>query len=382
MRNSWLRERGEVAVEYVVAGVALIALIGGVLATTSVGTYVSQSFGYVFCEAAAVVDGRTCAPPSFTDSSSIDTSMEELSPEEQAYAGDYVALGDSYSSGEGADDYIDGTNDDNHYTKWAADKLWGWNAVFGTPNNNICRRSENAYSAHVYSQGDFNGEYIFGACSGAITTNYFEDNNKDNDGEGPQREHITKDTSLITLSMGGNDFGFSDIMSDCVISGITTSAAKCGSEESTQAAYASVDAKVDELVTMYQQMGEDAPDDARILIVGYPRMFPDPPTGPTWGMSINSQRWINDELLGYANDTVQRAMADSGVDNLEFVDVSESLDGHEAGTSEPWMHDLKPGFDGDSKIPVSNNSYHPTSEGQNAIGAIVQDAVVNGGEKP
>lgn len=366
MRSNCRSEHGAVSVEYVGVGVALIVLVTA-LALSGVGGSISKSFGYVFCTAASVVDGRSCEKP-------ISEATDTRSPKEIAESGDYVALGDSYSSGEGADDYVDNTNSDDATKKAINDlpiDLWP-----GEPHNNICRRSANAYSATVYQQGDFEGDYIFGACSGGIASDYYENNHSGNDDEGPQRDLITEDTSLITISMGGNDFGFANTVAACVQRGLGLGGA-CGTEEDSVTTKAAIDDKLDELVQLYQDLENDAPDDARIVIVGYPRLFPEDPTGPTWGIAERDQPWIND-MGTYANRALQRAIAESGTD-VEFVDVTEALSGHESGTAEPWLHDLEFGVDGGNwHKPVSNNSYHPTAEGQNAIAAIVQQQIEEG----
>lgn len=370
MRTNKRNEDGAVSVEYVGVSVALIILVSA-LAMSGVGESAAKSFSYVFCKAAAVVDGRACDAPSSSDN----TNGEGLTPQEQATSGDYVALGDSYSSGEGADDYVDNTNSDDATKEFWNDApidLWP-----GEPHNNICRRSANAYSATIAEQNDFKGDYIFGACSGGITDDYYGDNHSENDGEGPQRDHITEDTSLITMSMGGNDFGFGDIVAGCVVGSTTMGlAGSCGPDASA-ATKAGIDAKVDALIKLYQDVEADAPDDARILIVGYPQLFPDNPSGLPLAITNDNQRWIN-EMGDYANQAIQRAITESGTD-VEFVDVSNALEGHEVGTDEPWIHDLKFGIDGGwIKPPVSNNSFHPTSDGQNAIAVRVQQQIEEG----
>ena len=367
MRSNSRSEHGAVSVEYVGVGVALIVLVTA-LALSGVGGSISKSFGYVFCTAASVVDGRSCEKPA---SETTDT----RTPKEIAESGDYVALGDSYSSGEGADDYVDNTNSDDH-TKQAIND-WPVDLWPGDPHNNICRRSANAYSATVYDQGDFQGDYVFGACSGGITDDYYEDNQGGNEGEGPQRDHITEDTSLITISMGGNDFGFGDTVAGCVISGSTYGGAGACGDDASDDVKAAIDDKVDDLIKLYQDLEADSPDDARILIVGYPQLFPDNPSGLPLAITNNDQKWLN-EMGDYANLAIQRAIRESGT-NVEFVDVTRALEGHEVGTDESWIHDLKAGIDGGwLKPPVSNNSFHPTSEGQNAIAAIVQQQVEEG----
>lgn len=369
------RERGQAAVDYVGAMVIVVVIITALFMTGAVSS-AGRHIAWGLCTVAAPFTGADCERPGdVTSGAPGDTSEPSLS--DQAYAGDYVALGDSYSSGEGAGDYVDNTNSDDATKQWFNDlpiDLWP-----GDPHVNICRRSANAYSGYVYANGDFAGNYVFGACSGAITTDYYEDNHGGNEGEGPQRDHITENTSLITLSMGGNDFGFGNVMAECVKRGLGLGAA-CG-PDATAETQAAIDAKIEKLIQMYRDLEADAPDGARILVVGYPRLFPEDPTGPTWGIAQRDQGWLN-EMGAYVNDAIRTAIAESGT-RIEFVDVTDALAGHESGTSDPWLHDLTFGVDGGNwLVPVSNNSYHPTAEGQQAIGAIVHDAVVNGGERP
>lgn len=375
MRARAVPERGQATIDYVGAVVVVVVVITALFATGAAAS-IGRQIAWGVCSAAAPLTGAECESPS-SSGATASGNPSELSPADQAYAGDYVALGDSYSSGEGADDYVDNTNSDDATKQWIDDlpvDLWP-----GDPHVNVCRRSANAYSSYVFANGDFAGDYVFGACSGAISSDYYEDNHSGNEGEGPQREHITDDTSLITLSMGGNDFGFGDVMAECVKRGLGLGAA-CG-PDATADAQDDIDAKVDELIQMYRDLEADAPDDARILVVGYPRLFPEDPTGPTWGIAQRDQTWIND-LGTYANDAIRRAIAESGT-RIEFVDVTDALAGHESGTDDPWLHDLKFGVDGGNwLVPVSSNSYHPTADGQEAIGEIVQDAVVNGGDRP
>ena len=260
-RGRGRHERGQGSLEY--GGLVLLAaiLVGGIVYATGWGHPIRESVESSICEIVSGGSGNCGFPET------------GLSPEEQATAGDYVALGDSYSSGEGADDYLEGTNDDEA-TKEAINDFNGW-LWPGDPHNNICRRSANAYSAGVYGSFDFEGDYIFGACSGGVVTDYYQDNTSDNEGEGPQRDHITDDTSLITMGMGGNDFGFGSVMKSCVLGG------SCATEEHAEEVDADIDAEIDTLAQLYRDMEADAPPGARILIVGYPQMFPDQRTSPT-----------------------------------------------------------------------------------------------------
>lgn len=354
-------EHGQGALEY--TGIVVIAalLVGALLYGTGWGQPVADTVSAKLCE---ITGGSDCG------------SAEDLpggpTPEEQATSGDYVALGDSYSSGEGAEDYVEGTDSDEA-TKQAIDDFGGGWLWPGDPHNNICRRSNNAYSNGVYQAFDFEGDFVFGACSGAITDDYYEDNSGGNEGEGPQREHLDENTSLVTISMGGNDFGFGDVVGGCVTG-------SCATEEGAAEADEKIRDEAEQLVQLYQDLQEDAPN-ARILIVGYPQLFPDPEDITNGGDSFISpeeQEWLN-ERGRVANQAIQDAIAESGTD-VEYVDVTEALQGHEVGTDDPWIHDLDVGVDGgDWTKPVSRNSFHPKAAGQEAISRIVQQHVRTGG---
>jgi len=359
-RGRGRHERGQGSLEY--GGIVLVAaiLVGAIVYGTGWGHPIRESVESSICEIVSGGSGNCGFPET------------GLSPEEQATAGDYVALGDSYSSGEGADDYLEGTNDDEA-TKEAINDFNGW-LWPGDPHNNICRRSANAYSAGVYGSFDFEGDYIFGACSGGVVADYYQDNTSDNEGEGPQRDHITDDTSLITMGMGGNDFGFGSVMKSCVLGG------SCATEEHADEVDADIDAEIDTLAQLYRDMEADAPPGARILIVGYPQMFPDQEditNGSDSFISEDEQGWLNDRGE-HANWAIQEAIRRSGT-NVESVDVTDALSGHEVGTDDPWISDLDFGIDGGEWLnPTSRNSFHPNADGHAAISLIVQQHVRSG----
>ncbi len=117
----------------------------------------------------------------------------------------YVALGDSYSSGEGVPAFTDGTEDDLPLGLFGANK---------------CHRSaQGSYSQLIVDKPPARVNLTpatFAACSGAVSADVLEPNPKNN-GEPAQIDHVNQFTDLITLSMGGNDIGFSDIAIACLI---------------------------------------------------------------------------------------------------------------------------------------------------------------------
>src|SRR5436189_3355788 len=89
-----------------------------------------------------------------------------------ALADQYVALGDSYSSGTGTRTYFDST----------------------------CQKSVYAYP-YLLSQQRANTQLVFSACSGAKTADVLNN----------QVSSLTSGTAIVTITIGGNDAGFSSV---------------------------------------------------------------------------------------------------------------------------------------------------------------------------
>jgi lysophospholipase L1-like esterase len=302
----------------------------------------------------------------------------------------YVALGDSFSSGEGATGtWPPGTNNPNYI-----DNL-GSPASTDDPNNNMCHRSTKSYALDLYSTtlaADPNLSMVYASCSGAITQDFYtkydqkphggfypHTNQKKPDsphnGEIGQLNHVTKDTSLVTLTIGGNDLGFSDILKACVTGSTTDCVAKDAS--AIRAAHEMKSKGV--LVNVYRDIKTRAPG-ARIMVLGYPRFFPTDSTnlecsGITSSVHLNSQEmnWLNSRV-SVANDLIQSAVKESGV--AEYVDVYNAFNGREICSSSNTNN-----WDMNGLItqPVrqwppldsSQESFHPNPAGHKAEAVIL-----------
>lgn len=103
----------------------------------------------------------------------------------------YVALGDSYSAGEGAPPFMQGTDGPGDF----------------------CHRSASAYS-QVLGQA-YNIKPRFYACSGATTADI---TSQPRFGEPPQvtEPGVDSTASLVTMTIGGNDAGFAYLLTKCI----------------------------------------------------------------------------------------------------------------------------------------------------------------------
>ena len=227
----------------------------------------------------------------------------------QAAPGDhYVALGDSYASGVGAGSYIS--------------------------SSGSCDRSTAAYPA-LWAAAHTPAAYVSVACSGATTGSVV----------GSQLSALSSTTTLVSITVGGNDVGFSSIMETCALQG--TSA--CVS--AVQAAENKVQTTLPGLLnTVYGDISAAAPH-ARVVVLGYPVFY----QLNTFciGLSDTSHAKI-DEGINLLDGVLNTVASQHG---FTFADVRSAFVGHQlcsGGTK--WLHALN--------FTDITESYHPTADGQ------------------
>ena len=235
----------------------------------------------------------------------------------------YVALGDSYSSGEGAPAVVkDSTGRDRSLF------------ISGTSDpGNHCHRSTEAYPVKVWRQLGADWALQFGACSGAKIANY---DVKQQANVPAQKDGFVHDADLVTISMGGNDASFADILSDCVLLGLhgLSHAHPCTSAFSKVIDAALFDMSAG-LPTLYRRLRERVNPGGRVIVLGYPQFFPsDPPdscsTGAAGSFFRQDMQWMNRSVLR-ANALIVESAAKAGI---SYVDVTGLF------TSGGQRHDL------------------------------------------
>ncbi|MER7903986.1 SGNH/GDSL hydrolase family protein [Streptomyces sp. NPDC048556] len=227
---------------------------------------------------------------------------------ESAAAVDYVALGDSYSSGVGAGSYDSASGD--------------------------CKRSTRAYPA-LWKAANNPATFAFTACSGART----------GDVTAGQLGPLNSATDLVSISIGGNDAGFADVMTTCVLQ----SEATCLNRIATARAY--VDSTLPgKLDSVYSAISAKAPS-ARVVVLGYPRFYQ---LGGSCiaGLSEKERTAING-AADYLNAATAKRAADHG---FTFGDVTSTFTGHEICSGSAWLHSV-------NWLNIGE-SYHPTAAGQ------------------
>jgi lysophospholipase L1-like esterase len=220
----------------------------------------------------------------------------------------YVALGDSYASGYGAG---------------------------GTELNSTCKTNTNAYP-ELYAKAT-GATLDFQACSGAKIETVLDD----------QLETLSASTNLVSVTVGGNDTGFADVMDTCV----RKSEAECRKKvtEGEDIARNTLPGALDNL---YSTIKSKAPK-ARVVALGYPHIYK---LGGSclFAPSDTSRGYVNegaDVLAGVIKDAAARA-------GFTYVDVRDSFAGHEVCSGNDWIHGVELGD--------INMSFHPNQAGQQA----------------
>ncbi|MDT4916815.1 MAG: hypothetical protein QOH89_1515 [Pseudonocardiales bacterium] len=231
-------------------------------------------------------------------------------PAAQAAGANYVALGDSYASGVGSGSY--------------------------TSASGSCLRSTLA-AAQLWANAHAPSSFKFVACSGAKTT----------DVNANQLSALSASTTLVSITIGGNDVGFSSVMTDCVLYSTDTCVSEVNAAENK--ARTQLPGWLD---TTYNGIRSRAPN-ARVVVVDYPRFY----HVGVWycvGLSDTSRAKIN-EGADVLDGVIQAAAARHG---FSFADVrSRFAAGHEiCDGSSSWLHSVDWGN--------ITQSYHPTAEGQ------------------
>jgi lysophospholipase L1-like esterase len=200
-------------------------------------------------------------------------------------------------------------------------------------------------------------------------------------GEPPQTDRINAGTSLITFSIGGNDAGFSHVLVGCVVKLPFSSGCENQGPDITRRMLA---LRVD-LKNVLDTVVRRAPL-ARILVMGYPRLFSEVSGSRLDNLSVSDQQWLNaqgrdlDELIRQVVvDADRRIVAAGGRGSVEFVDAYNAFAGHEVGSAEPYVNGL--GLDLLDMVAEAQ-SFHPDAAGYQHLAALIDAQIKAGPGRP
>jgi len=235
----------------------------------------------------------------------------------QGAATEYVALGDSFASGVGSRTYY--------------------------ADSGSCYRSPKAYP--VIDAARISATLSFKACSGAQTGGVLNN----------QLGTLGTDTDYVTVQVGGNDAGFSSVITTCAQ---PSWASNCNAAIDKAQAFirAMLPGRLD---NVYSSIHAKAPN-ASVVVVGYPRLFN--------GQDCNAGTWFSPAEMTRLNATADllnsttKSRADAQGD--AFVNPTNAYLGHAVCDAAEWVNGLA--------NPI-RESYHPNVKGYGAYADLVDD---------
>jgi lysophospholipase L1-like esterase len=219
----------------------------------------------------------------------------------------YVALGDSYSSGLGAGNYSGGS----------------------------CERSARAYPA-LWAAAHHPVSYASRACADATTSSVISG----------QLAWLGRGTTLVSLTIGGNDAGFVHVMTTCVLlpTSFCASAVK-GAESKIRS---SLPGELDKVLAA---ISARAPG-ARVVVLGYPDPYDLSKSSSCVGLSTTDRTDLN-QAANQLDGQIRAAAARHGD---VFADVRPAFAGHQICDSGRWLNSV-------NWLDIGA-SYHPNATGQ------------------
>ncbi|MBP7760202.1 SGNH/GDSL hydrolase family protein [Candidatus Saccharibacteria bacterium] len=325
-----------------------------------------------------------------------------------AHGMEYLALGDSYSSGEGEYDesyYVIGTNGN------------GKGVIgFDTGIDNFPYASEKCHvstRSYSYQLADLAGigSTVFHnmACSGGKTKDilgvkdgryngnndiFFDLQKSDLEfmqsraqnnfvpGRTAQIEFIkTYKPRVATIGIGGNDIGFGDKLKDCLGAGTCSYV-----NDLRQYTGLEIKALYKKLVDTYQKLHNASPT-TRFYVIGYPDVISDDSVcAPNVRLNAD-ERYFAKQVVSYLDTVIQSAADTVG---FTYLDIKDSLAGDrlcdlsfggkavqglvagddQGPTIEIFGHEINPNI-------IGNESFHPTHIGHQMIANTIESRLGN-----
>ncbi|HEX4306789.1 MAG TPA: SGNH/GDSL hydrolase family protein [Solirubrobacterales bacterium] len=231
----------------------------------------------------------------------------------QAMATKYVALGDSYSSGTGTRTFFEPT----------------------------CQRSVYAYP-YLLHEAHPTWTFVDAACSGATTASLLSS----------QVSSVTSETNWVSYTIGGNDAGFSSVITECALPGWLSN---CEGKINTAQSFIknTLPGKLDEVNNAIKSRAPSA----KVIVLDYPHLFNGEDCNALTFFSPSEETRLNetaDQLKNQLSAAATRAGS-----NFVFRDVIPAFVGHAVcdgggGSSTEWINGLS---------NPTGESYHPKVTG-------------------
>jgi len=335
-----------------------------------------------------------------------------------------VSVGDSYISGE-AGRWAGNSNTSSSYADALGGTAYYDNATNTAETINRCHRSK---SAEIYLGGGVNGLNL--ACSGAETSTYTDSGNFKpgldfyNSG-GQQGQALmlqnfaaAHNVKMVAVSIGGNDFNFAGIVTDCVADFLGSPSwwpdyCKDDSTVTSEVASSNVTAVKAKIAAAFQNIRTAmrnagyADNSWTLLVQNYPSPIPSS-SGFRYSQSGYTRQstggcgfwnadadYANATLLPTINNAVSGAATASGLTNVKLLNISGAFNGRrlcentvglleekgltswtQAGAVDKteWVNQIRTVTTAGSSPYYIQESLHPNYWGQLALRSCVRQA--------
>lgn len=253
----------------------------------------------------------------------------------------YVALGDSYTSG----------------------------PLIPTQSGGLCLRSDHDYAS--LTAAAIGASLTDASCSGATTVEMTQPQTDDGITiNQPQLDSVTASTGLVTLGIGGNDIGFIDIIETCAEESLSNPfGSPCTAHYTsggTDQLAADISAAAPKIGAVLAEIRSRAPG-AKVYVVGYPDVLPEHGNGcwpivPIAYGDVAYLRQTEKEL-----DSMLAAEAAAYGDG--YVDTYTPTIGHDVcqAVGTKWIEGL---------VPTSPAApFHPNALGEAAMARALETAI-------
>ncbi|MFX0538678.1 SGNH/GDSL hydrolase family protein [Ornithinimicrobium sp. Y1847] len=218
---------------------------------------------------------------------------------------EYVALGDSFSSGTG--------------TRASTDA--------------DCYRSQYGYPALLAQAHGLQLDYQ--ACSGAVVADVHRN----------QLAALSDSTDLVTMTIGGNDVGFASVITQCALPGWLSNC-QGRINQAREVLNNEMPARYDAL---FAEVGLRAPS-ADVVIGNYPHLF----NGRNCNLATFFSAAEMRELNAATDELASLIEARTSAAGFRYVDARPAFQGHAVCDSPEWINGLS--------MPITE-SYHPNRAG-------------------
>jgi len=228
-----------------------------------------------------------------------------------AMATRYVALGDSYSSGTGTRSYYD----------------------------SACQRSVYAYP-YLLHNAHSAWTFVNATCSGAKTGDILN----------TQSAKLTSGTDWVTYTIGGNDAGFSSVVTECAQPWWSSNC-----DAAIDGAQAYIKNTLPGRLDLVNNKIKSLSPSAKVLVLDYPRLFMGEDCNAGTWFSPSEQTRLN-QTADMLRDQIRSAATRAGT-NFIFRDVIPPFVGHAICDPVEWLNGLS--------SPTSEG-YHPNRSGHSS----------------